>query len=230
METTYALIHGAGDAAYWHLLVPELQARGHEVLAPELPSDDTAGLAGYTDTVVSAIGGREDVIVVAQSLGGFTGPLVCDRVPAVRLLVLVAAMVPSPGESAGDWWGNTGAEEARRESEERAGRSPEFDLVTGFFHDVPPEVTAEAMSREQRSESAAVWTDPWPLGAWPSVPTRFLLCRDDRFFPAPFMRRVVRDRLGITPDEMDSGHLPALSRPKELADRLEAYRTSLQAP
>jgi len=223
---TYALIHGAGDASYWHLLVPELRARGHEVLAPELPSDAEAGLAGYTETVVSAIGDHEDVIVVAQSLGGFTGPLVCERVPA-RLLVLVAAMVPVPGESAGEWWGNTGSEEARRENEEREGRSPEFDLVTGFFHDVPPEVTAAAMSGEQRAESAAAWTDPWPLDAWPSVPTRFLLCRNDRFFPASFMRRVVRDRLGITPDEIDSGHLPALSRPKELADRLEAYRTEL---
>ena len=40
------------------------------------------------------------------------------------------------------------------------------------------------------------------------------------------MRRVVRERLGITPDEMDGGHLPALSRPKELAERLEAYRTA----
>jgi pimeloyl-ACP methyl ester carboxylesterase len=222
---TYALIHGAGDASYWDLVIPELRARGHEVVAPELPSDAEAGLAGYTETVVSAVGDRDDVIVVAQSLGGFTGPLVCDRIPA-RLLVLVAAMVPKPGESVGDWWANTGSEEARLENERREGRSGEFDLVTGFFHDVPEEVVAQAMSRgEQRAESAAAWTDPWPLDAWPDVPTRFLLCRNDRFFPASFMRRVVRDRLGITPDEMDSGHLPALSRPKELADRLEAYRT-----
>ena len=38
------------------------------------------------------------------------------------------------------------------------------------------------------------------------------------------MRRVVRDRLAITPDEMDGSHCVALSRPKDLADRLEAYR------
>jgi hypothetical protein len=36
-------------------------------------------------------------------------------------------------------------------------------------------------------------------------------------------RRVARERLGITPDEIDGGHTPALSRPHELADRLEAY-------
>jgi alpha/beta hydrolase family protein len=223
---TYVLIHGAGDASYWHRVVPELRALGHDVVAPELPSDDEAGLTGYTDAVVSAIGDRTDLIVVAQSLGGFTAPLVCDRVPA-RLLVMLAAMVPAPGETAGDWWGNTGAEQARLEQAERDGRPAEFDLMTTFFHDVPPEIVAEATSREQRAESAAMWTQPWPLDAWPDVPTRFLLCREDRFFPAPFMRRVVRERLGMTPDEMDGGHLPALSRPKDLIDRLEAYRAAL---
>lgn len=224
---TYALIHGAGDSWYWHRVVPELRSRGHEVVAPDLPSDDSADLSDYADTVVRAIGSRRDVVVVAQSLGGFTGPLVCDRVP-VDLLVLVAAMVPAPGERVADWWGNTGAEEARRAEDARAGRATEeFDSLVSFFHDVPAEVTAEGMSRKQRNEPETAWNDPWPLTAWPDVPTRFLLCRDDRFFPAAFMRRVVRERLGIVPDEIDGGHLPALANPKALADRLERYRAEL---
>lgn len=224
---TYALIHGAGDSWYWHRIVPELRSRGHEVVAPDLPSEDSAGLSDYADTVVRAIGDRRDVVVVAQSLGGFTGPLVCDRVPA-DLLVMVAAMIPAPGESVEDWWGNTGAPEARQAEDARAGRtSPEFDPLVSFFHDVPPEVTAEGMSREQRNEPATAWNDPWPLMAWPDVPTRFLLCRDDRLFPAAFMRRVVRERLGIVPDEIDGGHLPALANPRALADRLESYHAEL---
>ena len=59
------------------------------------------------------------------------------------------------------------------------------------------------------------------------MPTRFLLCRDDRFFPADFLRRVVQDRLAITPDEIDGGHCVTLSRPRELADRLESFRAEL---
>jgi len=34
-------------------------------------------------------------------------------------------------------------------------------------------------------------------------------------FPASWLRTVVRDRLGIVSEEIDSGHCPALSRPKE---------------
>jgi pimeloyl-ACP methyl ester carboxylesterase len=78
--------------------------------------------------------------------------------------------------------------------------------------------------RHGRAQSATPFAEPWPGRGWPDVPTRFLLCRNDRFFPPEFLRRVVKDRLGITPDEMDSGHLPALSHPTELTDRLEGYR------
>jgi pimeloyl-ACP methyl ester carboxylesterase len=226
---TYVLIHGAGsDSWYWHLVVPALRERGHDVVAVDLPcEDDSAGFSEYADTVVDAVGDRTNLIVVAQSLGGFTAPLVCERVP-VDLLVLLAAMVPRPGEPPADWWANTGWEQARREQAERDGRPTDgdFDVMAEFFHDVPPDVVAEAMARGERGQSGAPFEKPWPLRAWPQVPTRFLLCRDDRFFPADFMRRVVRERLGFTPDEMDGGHLPALSRPLELVDRLEAFRTA----
>ena len=233
---TYVLIHGAAsDSWYWHLVVPRLRARGHDVEAPDLPSDDdSAGLSEYTDAVVAAIGGRADrgdLVVVAQSLGGFTAPLVCARVP-VRLLVLLAAMVPRPGERPADWWANTGFEQARREQVERESWASDgdHDPMAEYFHDVPPDVVAEAYARGERHQSGTPMDKPWPLAAWPDVPTRFLLCRDDRFFPAEFLRRVVRDRLGVTPDEMAGGHLPALAHPDELVERLEAYRTAMVTP
>ena len=219
---TFVLIHGAADSGwFWHLVEAELRGRGHDTVAPDLPcDDDAAGLAEYTDAVVGAVGDRTDLVVVAQSFGGFTAPLVCDRIPA-DLLVLLAGMVPAPGEAPDDWSANTGFAQARREQAERDGPAPDDDIAL-FFHDVPPDLAAEAM-RRARHQSDTPGKRPWPLPAWPKVPTRFLLCRDDRFFPAEFLRRVVRDRLGFTPDEIDGGHCVALSRPRELADRLEAY-------
>lgn len=229
---TYVLIHGAAsDSWYWHRVVPLLRAQGHDVIAPDLPcDDDSAGLSEYADAVVSAIGIRADLILVAQSLAGFTAPLVCERV-RVDLLVMLAAMVALPGESLGDWWENTGHAEAFRAQNVRDGRDPDapFDVMHTFFHDVPPDVTAAAMEKGERDQSGTPFQKPWSLRAWPDVRTRFLLCRDDRFFPADFMRRVVRERLGITADEMGGGHLPALAHPRELVERLEEYRSELDA-
>jgi pimeloyl-ACP methyl ester carboxylesterase len=93
-----------------------------------------------------------------------------------------------------------------------------------FLHDLPPDVYEEAM-KHGREQSGTPFEKPWPLAAWPDVPTRFLLCRNDRFFPPEFQRRVVKERLGFTPDEMDGTHVPALSNPVELAERLDAYVT-----
>ncbi|MGJ6965174.1 alpha/beta hydrolase [Streptosporangium sp. G11] len=221
--TTYVLIPGAAaDSWYWHLTAAELRARGHGVVTPDLPcDDDSAGLSEYADAVVDAVGDRTGLVVVAHSFGGFTAPLVCRRVP-VELLVLVTAMIPAPGEPPGDWWANTGWERARRERDEHDGRAPDDDTAL-FFHDVPPGLVVEAGKRV-RDQSSTPFADPWPLAAWPSVPTAFLLCRDDRYLPAEFMRRLVRERLGVVPEEMGGGHNVALSRPGELADRLEAYR------
>ena len=213
---TFVLIHGAGDSSwYWHLTAAALRKRGHDIVAPDLPcEDDSAGLSEYADTVLDATDGRSNLVVVAQSFGAFTAPLVCTRT-RVELLVLLAALVPTPGEAPTDWWTNTGYEPAD-------GDWPN-DEASIFYHDVPPELVAEA-TEHARSQSNAPAEEPWPLEGWPDVPTRFLLGRQDRLLPADFLRRVVRERLGITPDEMDGGHCVALSRPNELAARLDTYR------
>jgi pimeloyl-ACP methyl ester carboxylesterase len=184
-------------------------------------------LAEYADMVVDVIDDRGNLVLVAQSFGGFTAPLVCERVP-VDLMVLVAGMIPAPGEAANDYWANTGwqpAKLARVEQPEGMSRE-DAETIATFYHDVAPELVAEALQRARR-QSETPGKEPWPLDAWPDVPTRFLLCRDDRLFPADWMRRVVKDRLGITPDEIDGSHCVALSRPKELADRLVAYLLQL---
>lgn len=222
--TTFVLIHGGGDVGwYWHLLEAELRSRGHDVVAPDLPcDDDSAGLSEYANAVVEAIGGRRNLVVVGQSYGGFTAPLVADRLP-VDLLVLLAAMIPARGETPEDWWTNTGYTEAAREQAERdGGKTGSDDQIVSYYNGVPRALAEEALSRA-RKESMTAWRTPWPLDAWPDVPTKFVLCKDDHLFPPDFLRRLAAERLGITPDEIPGCHCVALSHPKELADVLVGY-------
>jgi pimeloyl-ACP methyl ester carboxylesterase len=229
---TFVLIHGAADTAwYWHLVEPELRERGHDVVTMDLPcDDDSAGLAEYADTVVSAIGETARIsFLVAQSFGGFTAPLVCERIP-VDLMVLVAAMIPAPGEAPNDYWTNTGWEPSKLDHVEHPeGMSKEDgETIAAFLHDVSPDLAAEALNRV-RDQSATPGEQPWPLDVWPDVPTKVLLCREDRLFTPDFMRRVAKERLGIIPNEIDGSHCIALSRPKELAHGLEAYLTDVSS-
>ncbi len=217
--STFALIHGAGDVGwYWHLVAAELRSLGHDVVAPDLPADDeSATLTDYATTVIDAIGDREDVVVVGQSFGAFTAPLVADRTPT-DALVLVAGMIPSPGESPDEWWANTGYQAAVVEQAARdGGLTGNDDPYVSFYHDVPRELAEEALSKERAHPSQASTAEPWPLDSWPSVPTKFVLCSEDRFFPPDFFRRLVKERLDIVPEEIAAGHCVALSQPRELA-------------
>lgn len=220
--STFALIHGAGVGGgwFWHLVEAELRALGHTTFAPTLwNGDESETLSSYADTVVDLVGTPEELFVVAHSFGGFTAPLVAERIPTTGL-VYVTAMVPQPGESPDDWWTNTGFSEAVRIQAARDGG------LTGsgdYFHDVPKDLADQVPGREPSPPSNSAYYEPWPLDAHPATPSRYILCTEDRLFPAEFQRQFVRDRLGITPDELISGHAPALSRPVELAAMLHGF-------
>ncbi|WP_332662260.1 alpha/beta fold hydrolase [Aeromicrobium sp.] len=221
IEPTYVLVPGAGGmASYWDRVRRELDVRGRASIAVDLPADDPdKGLPDYVDAIVDAATGLDDVVLVAQSLGGFSASWAADRLPVSRL-VLLNAMIPLPGETAGEWWAATGSSEAMRDNDIRAGRDPDanFDLETYFLHDVPADVLADL--GEERDESDAVFAAPWGLEAWPDVPTTVLAAQDDRFFPFSFQQRVARERLGIEAFQVPGGHLNALSRPAEVADAI----------
>jgi pimeloyl-ACP methyl ester carboxylesterase len=210
---TFVLVHGANDSAwYWHRVTPELERAGHRVATPECPSGDGT-LAEWTRRVVVAgESGPRPLVVVGQSFGAFPATAAAEQVSA-DLLVLVAGMVPRPGESPDDWWTATAYAET--------GAPFGQDAHETFLHDVDRDVADEAL---RRGRDATLHDVDRPLSFTAgSVPTRFVLGTEDRFFPADWMRGVVRARLGIEPDELPAGHCVALSRPRELAALLTSY-------
>ncbi|MCF3138738.1 alpha/beta hydrolase [Paenarthrobacter sp. AR 02] len=205
----FVLIHGGGSTAWdWHLVSLLLEASGHGVVAVDLPIEDVdAGLEDYTRAVKEAVGEAQRTIVVGHSLGGFTAPLACEELQSDGLVYL-SAMIPMPGETFGDWWTNTGHDRETIPDE------PYFNLV-------PDNLAQEATNRE-RDQQGAWMSGPWP-GNHPDVPTLGILCRDDLFFPRSFMRRQIRERLGIEPVEIPGGHYATLSNPDAVAAALNDF-------
>jgi pimeloyl-ACP methyl ester carboxylesterase len=214
-------------AWYWHRVVGLLEHAHRDAIAVDLPGDDeNAGLGDYAEIVVRAIGQRNNVILVAHSLGGFTAPLVCERI-AVRMLVFVNAMIPLPGETAGAWGENTGAGRARIAAAESTAYSTGFDLQTYFFHDVPKEVL-QVCPAQEREEADIVFKEPCQFRRWPAVPIRVIASADDRLFPLEFQRRVAQDRLKTDVEVLPGGHLVALSNPQGLLDCLFRFEREIQ--
>ena len=213
---TYVLIPGAGgEAWYWHLVVPLLEAAGHRAVAVELPAGDPdAGLDAYVAAALDAVGTPVgDAVVVGQSLGGFTAPIVAERLGATEL-TFVAAMIPKPGETAGDWWATSGFHAVWGDQE--------MDDMEHFFHDLSPAVLQEVLERGEPQQTDRVMADPFPLAALPAIPTRGIAATNDRFFPVAFMDRLIRDRLAVEPEHVAAGHLPALANPAGLVEVLLA--------
>src|SRR5687768_14359262 len=133
--STYIFVPGAGgDGYYWHRVVPLMRDAGHEAVTVDLPAgDDRAGLAEYADLIAGAIGDRRGVVLVAQSMGAYSAPLACSRADVARM-VLVAPMIPAPGETASEFGTATGQDAAARALAEREGRDPDapFDIHEWF--------------------------------------------------------------------------------------------------
>ncbi len=222
--STFLLLHGAASSGwYWHLVEPLLVSAGHETVAPDLPADDpSAGLDEYVATAINAIEGSEakDVVVVAQSMAGFFAPVVAQAFP-VSAIVLLAAMIPNPGERGHDWWVNTNQPAAQKQLFDELGMGLDGvnnpDVVYG--HDVPPDVWVEA-GRRLRDQTGRPFDDPCPIAAWPAVPTHVVAPSSDRLFPVDFQRRIAKERLGLEVQTIPGGHLAALSQPQAVADAL----------
>jgi pimeloyl-ACP methyl ester carboxylesterase len=217
---TFAFVHGAWHGGWaWDLVRPELEARGHRVVAPDLPCEDVdAGVEEYAAVLRDALDGVEDAIVVGHSLGGLTIPLV-----AARRLVFLCAYVPEPGralrERGADAWGGPGFAESTVRDE--LGRSywPDLDAAA---HDLqyPPE--AAGLAAKLRRQARKPVSDPSPLTALPDVERTFVVCSSDYAIPPDFQRRMAREELGVEPVELDTGHSPMLTLPRELAALLDS--------
>jgi pimeloyl-ACP methyl ester carboxylesterase len=218
---TFVLVPGAGGAAwYWHRVVPLLEQAQHEAIAVDLPGDDAhAGLSVYADRVLEAIGTRE-VILVAQSLGGFTTPLVCAQA-RVRMLVFVNAMIPAPGETAGS--GGPTPDGRKRGSRRRTAAATARASISPPTSCTTCRPRSSTKARRRSAPRPTSCRRGLPIRAWPAVPIHVIAGCDDRFFPIESQRRVAQERLQVSVDELPGGHLLALANPRGLADQLLGY-------
>lgn len=236
--TDFLLLHGAShDAWCWHSTVRELELRGHQALAVDLPIDDPeAGAARYADFAARATRARFEgpVVAVGHSLTGIVIPILPDLLE-VEELVFLCSPLPIPGVSMIQQWAREPdmlvPVETKHAPQPLPARSPEDAKEQGlaqlreraiamFYHDCSPELAAAATDHLRHQEMRSM-TEPSPVSSWPPmVPYRYIMARDDGAMNPAWSRREVPRRLGVVPIEIDGSHSPFLSRPAALVDLL----------
>ncbi len=223
--TIFALVHGAWHGAWcWERVTGPLRERGHEVVTPELPSEDTKlGLEDYAETVDRALGGADDVILVPHSLGGLVGPVVAARRP-LKALVYLSALVPEPGLSFSEQLGASSEQvllfEGGRMVDDE-GRSYWGDreaTTTIMYGDLEPDDAQWAFDR-LRSQAQKSQGEPSPTPP-PDPRVESIIATNDRLLSPAWSRRVARERLGVEPVEIPTGHFSMITHPDLLADAL----------
>jgi pimeloyl-ACP methyl ester carboxylesterase len=224
----FGLVHGANHGSWcWEKLTPELERRGHQVLAADLPAEDPqAGAAEYAAAALEAFSSAgDDLVVVGHSLGGLTIPLIAASRP-VRQLIFVAGMLPRPGKTqdevlsaepdmilpgpeGGAYRGPAGESRWRPEA-----------AASWFFADCSAELAAWAASR-LRGQCWKITSEVTPLSAWPAVPCAYVLGTRDPVINPAWSRRAAPAVLGVKAVELDAGHSPFLARPAVLAQILD---------
>jgi pimeloyl-ACP methyl ester carboxylesterase len=205
-------------------VAPLLRERGHEVVVPDLPSEDTElGLEDYADTIERAIGDAGDVFLVPHSLGGLVGPVVARRRP-LTALVYLCGLVPQPGLSFGEQV--SAADEpiltiaGGREMDEQ-GRShwPDPDATARIMYsDLEPEDASWAFERlRPQAQRSQVEPSPKPPAG---LRVESIVGTEDRMVSPDWSRRVARERLAVAPIEIPTGHFPMITHPELLAGEL----------
>jgi hypothetical protein len=212
------LIHSTGQgAAGWGRVVHALAERGQTTHAVELPSDPDLLAADYAELIRRNVGAVAAPIVLAHSCAGPLLPATARALKACHQ-VWLAAWVPDPEASFVE---DTGLHAQVAFNPDWIGKDPtEDDAVAAAFlyHDCDDAVLEWALSTRRLFLPRAVFGERLSLA--PEIPSTYILAAHDRTIRPQWQRRMARERLGVEPVAIPTGHCPNVSRPALLAELL----------
>ncbi|QKJ18965.1 alpha/beta fold hydrolase [Microbacterium hominis] len=220
-KPTIVLVHGAfADSSGWNLVAPALQTAGYPVLAFSNPLRGIEYDSQYLRDFLTTIEGP--VVLVGHSYGGALITNAATGNENVKSLVYIAAYALAEGESVADanhlGGGHTdvtdnlvirpfpGASEGDADAYIDPAAFPDL-----FAQDIP-KVLAKTMAAGQRPGSYASLVTPSGPPAWESIPSWYMVAKQDRIIP-PEAERAMAERAGSTVVEVNTSHVPMLSKP-----------------
>jgi pimeloyl-ACP methyl ester carboxylesterase len=223
------LVHGAwADGSSWNAVIERLQADGFRVIAPQFPLTALADDVARLRQVLEFQDGP--TLVVGHSYGGQIMTSLGTNAPNVVGLVYIAAFGLDEGESLGALLAQGPVTPALKHPfTDKRGFTwlSEDDFVNHFAADVAP-AKAKVMYSVQQALAGSAFTDVMGTPAWKSVPSWYLVAKDDQAIP-PEAEIQFAQRMGATTVEVPSSHVAMVSHPDAVVDLVEQAAETSQA-
>ncbi|GAA4557284.1 alpha/beta fold hydrolase [Planotetraspora kaengkrachanensis] len=221
VKPTIVLVHGAfADSSGWNAVTGRLLAAGYKVVAFSNPLRGPQADGEYLRQFLTAVDGP--VVLVGHSYGGAVISNGATGNPNVKALVYVAAYAPDQGESvaaANTLGGGHTDVTDHLIVRPYPGATPgdgDASIDPAYFHSLfaqdLPRSTTGVMAATQRPGALAALVTPSGPPAWKSVPSWYLVARQDKIIP-PQAERAMAKRAGATTVEIDSSHVAMMSHP-----------------
>jgi pimeloyl-ACP methyl ester carboxylesterase len=216
------LVHGAFvDASSWNQVTGLLQGQGHNVLAVELPLTSLAEDVTITQQALATLSGP--TVVVGHSYGGAVISAAATGAANVIGLVYVAAFAPAEGQSINDLGANF-PPPALSQHLALSYRPGYIWADPAFFHQVIAADLPLALSRvlavTQKPIVPSAFAEPSGPVAWGSVPTYFLVSKQDQAIN-PDVERAMAKNIKATTVEINSSHASPASHPDAVVSLIE---------
>lgn len=221
VKPTVVLVHGAfADSSGWSLVGAALQAKGYPVIAFSNPLRGVQYDSEYLRDFLSTISGP--VVLVGHSYGGALITNAATGNPNVKSLVYIAAYALAEGESVAaantlggghsDVVDNLVIRPFPGASEGDADAYIDPSAFPRLFAQDLPKAVAKTMAASQRPGAYASLVTPSGPPAWKTIPSWYMVAKQDRIIP-PEAERAMAARAGSTVVEVNTSHVPMLSKP-----------------
>jgi pimeloyl-ACP methyl ester carboxylesterase len=220
------LVHGAfADGSGWRNVIPLLERDGFEVTAVQ---NHLVSLTDDVATTRRAIDAqRRPTVVVGHSYGGAVITNAASGAANVKALVYVAAFAPDAGEPVGQLLARFGPSAIVGAFTPDAAGFVSLDRTkfrAVFAADVA-EAETRIMAATQKPIAGACFEQPTGTPAWKSIPSWYLLAREDQAIK-PELQKFMSQRMGARTTEVASSHVPFISHPDVVAELIQQAATA----
>jgi len=217
--------HGLwADGSCFSKLIPTLQAEGHEVMAAQHGLDSLASDVAAVKSCLARV--SSPAVLVGHSYGG-TLITHAGTDPRVAGLVYIAALAPDADETSQSLQAKFPVTDVFQHIDVTDGRIwLKLSGVDCFAGDLP-EAEQKLVYATQGGPVTDLFTQKVEGTAWRTKPSWYIVASQDRTVH-PELERFVAKRMGATTFEVDSSHVPMLSKPDFVIDVIRKATSAAQ--